>query len=115
MQYGQTNDIKKLCLVNKDETCTITSPIIKKAGYNVVGWNTDSNAMTSTWSQNTSKNINKSETYYPITKLSTYTITYNNNNGSGCTSKTVNYNSQIGTLCTPKRKGYTFIGWYNPD
>lgn len=112
---GQTNDIKKLCLVNKDETCTITSPIIKKAGYNVVGWNTDSNAMTSTWSQNTSKNINKSETYYPITKLSTYTITYNNNNGSGCTSKTVNYNSQIGTLCTPKRKGYTFIGWYNPD
>ena len=112
---GQTNDIKKLCLVNKDETCTITSPIIKKAGYNVVGWNTDSNAMTSTWSQNTSKNINKSETYFPIVKLKTYTITYNNNNGSGCTSKTVNYNSQIGTLCTPKRKGYTFIGWYNPD
>ena len=112
---GQTNDIKKLCLVNKDETCTITSPIIKKAGYSVVGWNTNSSATTSSWNVNISKSINKSETYYPITKLSTYTITYNNNNGSGCTSKTVNYNSQIGTLCTPKRKGYTFIGWYNPD
>ena len=112
---GQTTDIKKLCLVNKGETCTITSPIIKKAGYSVVGWNTNSSATTSSWNVNISRSINKSETYYPITKLSTYTITYNNNNGSGCTSKTVNYNSQIGTLCTPKRKGYTFIGWYNSD
>ena len=86
---GQTNDIKKLCLVNKDETCTITSPIIKKAGYNVVGWNTDSNAMTSTWSQNTSKNINKSETYFPIVKLKTYTIKYNANGGSGADRKSV--------------------------
>ena len=112
---GQTSDIKKLCLADRNKSCTITSPIIKKAGYSVVGWNTNSSATTSSWNVNISKSINKSETYYPITKLSTYTITYNNNNGSGCTSKTVNYNSQIGTLCTPKRKGYTFIGWYNPD
>ena len=112
---GQTSDIKKLCLADRNKSCSITSPIIKKAGYSVVGWNTNSSATTSSWNVNISKSINKSETYYPITKLSTYTITYNNNNGSGCTSKTVNYNSQIGTLCTPKRKGYTFIGWYNPD
>ena len=112
---GQTTDIKKLCLTDRNKSCSITSPSIEKAGYSVVGWNTNSSATTSSWNVNISKSINKSETYYPITKLSTYTITYNNNNGSGCTSKTVNYNSQIGTLCTPKRKGYTFIGWYNSD
>ena len=112
---GQTNNIEKLCLANVNGKCSITSPSIEKAGYSVVGWNTNSSATTSSWNVNISKSINKSETYYPITKLSTYTITYNNNNGSGCTSKTVNYNSQIGTLCTPKRKGYTFIGWYNSD
>ena len=112
---GQTTDIKKLCLADRNKSCSITSPSIEKAGYSVVGWNTNSSATTSSWNVNISRSINKSETYYPITKLSTYTITYNNNNGSGCTSKTVNYNSQIGTLCTPKRKGYTFIGWYNSD
>ena len=109
-----TSDIKESCLVVAGKSCSITSPSIEKAGYTIVGWNTNSSATTSSWNVNISKSINKSETYYPITKLSTYTITYNNN-GNGCTSKTVNYNSQIGTLCTPKRKGYTFIGWYNSD
>ena len=110
---GQTNDIKKLCLVNKDEICTITSPIIKKAGYNVVGWNTDSNAMTSTWSQNTSKNINKSETYFPIVKLKTYTIKYNANGGSGAPSNQVKEHNKNITLSTSKpiRTGYTFVNW----
>ena len=110
---GQTNDIKKLCLVNKDETCTMTSPIIKKAGYNVVGWNTDSNAMTSTWSQNTSKNINKSETYFPIVKLKTYTIKYNANGGSGAPSNQVKEHNKNITLSTSKpiRTGYTFVNW----
>ena len=110
---GQTNDIKKLCLVNKDETCTITSPIIKKAGYDVVGWNTDSNAMTSTWSQNTSKNINKSETYFPIVKLKTYTIKYNANGGSGAPSNQVKEHNKNITLSTskPTRTGYTFVNW----
>ena len=110
---GQTNDIKKLCLVNKDETCTITSPIIKKAGYDVVGWNTDSNAMTSTWSQNTSKNINNSETYFPIVKLKTYTIKYNANGGSGAPSNQVKEHNKNITLSTskPTRTGYTFVNW----
>ena len=110
---GQTNDIKKLCLVNKGETCTITSPIIKKAGYDVVGWNTDSNAITSTWSQNTSKNINKSETYFPIVKLKTYTIKYNANGGSGAPSNQVKEHNKNITLSTskPTRTGYTFVNW----
>lgn len=112
---GQTNNIEKLCLADRGKTCSITSPSIEKTGYTIIGWNTNSSATTSSWNAGTKKNINISETYYPIVKLTSYTITYDNNNGSGCTSKTVNYNSQIGTLCTPKRKGYTFIGWYNSD
>ena len=110
---GQTNDIKKMCLVNKGETCTITSPIIKKAGYDVVGWNTDSNAVTSTWSQNTSKNINKSETYFPIVKLKAYTIKYNANGGSGAPSNQVKEHNKNITLSTskPTRTGYTFVNW----
>ena len=110
---GQTSDIKKLCLADRNKSCTITSPIIKKAGYNVVGWNTDSNAMTSTWSQNTSKNINKSETYFPIVKLKTYTIKYNANGGSGAPSNQVKEHNKNITLSTskPTRTGYTFVNW----
>ena len=110
---GQTTDIKKLCLADRNKSCTITSPIIKKAGYNVVGWNTDSNAMTSTWSQNTSKNINKSETYFPIVKLKTYTIKYNANGGSGAPSNQVKEHNKNITLSTSKpiRTGYTFVNW----
>ena len=40
------------------------------------------------------------------------TLTYNNNGGSGCTSKTVTYNSTYGDLCMPTRPGYYFTGWY---
>ena len=112
---GQTNDIKKLCLADRNKACSIISPSIEKTGYTIIGWNTNSSATTSSWNAGTNENISISETYFPIVKLKTYTITYNANGGSGCTSKTVNYNSQIGTLCTPKRKGYTFIGWYNSD
>lgn len=46
-------------------------------------------------------------------KPNTYTMTYNNNGGSGCSSKTVTYGSQYGGLCTPTRSGYIFIGWFD--
>ncbi len=42
----------------------------------------------------------------------TYTLTYNNNNGSGCTSKSGTYASTWGELCTPSRSGYDFKGWW---
>ncbi|MGM9876571.1 MAG: InlB B-repeat-containing protein [Bacilli bacterium] len=112
---GQTNNIELMCLANKGNSCSITSPSIEKSGYQVIGWNTNSSATTSSWDVNTLKSINTTETYYPVTKLNTYTITYDNNGGSGCTTKNVVYNSQIGSLCTPSRTGYTFIGWYNSD
>lgn len=41
------------------------------------------------------------------------TITYNNNGGTGCSSKTVlRDRGEIGELCTPTREGYDFVGWY---
>lgn len=54
----------------------------------------------------------------PVTKsitvsASTYTLTYDNNGGSGCTSKTVTYGSNYGTMCTPTREGYIFVGWFD--
>ena len=46
------------------------------------------------------------------TDVSSLVLTYNNNEGSGCYSKTIVNGSTYGDLCTPYREGYTFLGWY---
>ena len=48
-----------------------------------------------------------------VKRKANWTLTYNNNGGTGCTNKVVVYNNQIGTLCTPTKTGYTFAGWYS--
>ena len=40
-----------------------------------------------------------------------FTLTYNSNGGTNCTTRKVTYNKSFGTLCTPTRTGYTFQGW----
>jgi hypothetical protein len=48
-----------------------------------------------------------------VWKKNQYTLTYNNNGGEGCTTKTVNAGQAWGDLCTPTRSNYRFIGWYS--
>ena len=227
-----TNDITNICLNDIDKKCSIKSPSISKKGYTIVGWNTDSSASSSIWKAKTSKDIDGSNTYYPIIKSrvniklnvnhgsvtkvtpkggeyitdpsgiisrngknifhtinygekmndngladynnkdylnitrkgfivtenkewiclsgcttsgkvysqyeayssddfcdakeksctvvlgvnwknENYTLTYDNNGGSGCTSKSMNYGDEYGTLCTPSKRGYAFVGWFD--
>lgn len=229
---NSTNDITNICLNDIDKKCNIKSPSISKNGYTIVGWNTDSSASSSIWKANTSKDIDGSNTYYPIIKSrvniklnvnggrvtektskggtyttdssgiisrngkdifhtinygekmnsnglanynnkdylyitkngsivtknkewiclsgcttngkvysqyeayssddfcdakeksctvvlgvnwknENYTLTYDNNGGSGCTSKSINYGDEYGTLCTPSKRGYAFVGWFD--
>ena len=229
---NSTNDITNICLNDIDKKCNIKSPSISKKGYTIVGWDTDSSASSSIWKANTSKDIDGSNTYYPIIKSrvniklnanggsvtketskggtyttdssgiisrngkdifhtinygekmnsnglanynnkdylyitkngsivtknkewiclsgcttsgkvysqyeayssddfcdakeksctvvlgvnwknENYTLTYDNNGGSGCTSKSMNYGDEYGTLCTPSKRGYAFVGWFD--
>lgn len=43
------------------------------------------------------------------------TLNYDNQNGSGCTSKTVTYGKTYGDLCIPVRNGHMFTGWFTND
>ena len=229
-----TNDITNICLNDIDKKCNIKSPSISKDGYTIVGWNTDSSASSSIWKANTSKDIDGSNTYYPIIKSrvniklnanggsvtketskggtyttdssgiisrngknifhtinygekmnssglanynnkdylyitkngsivtknkewiclsgcttsgkvysqyeayssddfcdakeksctvvlgvnwknENYTLTYDNNGGSGCSSKAMAYGKEYGNLCTPSRRGYAFVGWFDSN
>ena len=73
-----TTDITKMCLADVSGTCSIKSPTIEKLGYNVVGWNTNANATTSSWNANTNKN-NVNGTYYPIVKAKAVQVTFHRN------------------------------------
>ena len=110
---GVATDIEKLCTAEKSKTCSVTSPSIEKNGYEIIGWNTSNSATTSSWNVNTSKSISANSTYYPITKLNTYTVSYNANGGSGAPAsqtKTTNNNLTLSSV-KPTRVGYTFQGW----
>ncbi len=82
-----------------------------RTGYTFLGWYTAVSGETQI-TQATTMTSTQNHTVYAQWKINTYTLTYNNNGGTGCTSKTVTYNSSYGTLCTPTRTGYTFLGWY---
>ena len=84
-------------------------PNVSKEGYNFIGWYTEING----GSEVTSNTIGREDIrLYARWEAKEYTLTYNNNGGSGCTSKTGRYDSAWGNLCTATRSGYTFNGWY---
>lgn len=99
-----------------------------KTGYSFVGWTTNSDGSddghgwtagwSGTWTYTDGQYgiANKQLKLYARWKNNTYTITYNNNGGSGCSSsKSVTYNSTIGSLCTPTRENYVFLGWFKSN
>ena len=93
------------------ETASFTLKNPTRTGYTFAGW-TGSNGSTKQTSVTISKGSYGNKSYTANWTANTYTLTYNNQSGSGCTSKTGTYASTWGTLCTPSRTGYTFGGWY---
>ena len=78
-----------------------------KNGHTFLGWYDENN------NQVTSSTImTKDTTLTAKWSLKQYTLTYNNNGGSGCTSKTISHNQAFGTLCTPSHLTLLFDGWY---
>ena len=110
-----TTDITKMCLAETSGTCTIKSPTIEKLGYNVVGWNTNANATTSSWNANTNKN-NVNGTYYPIVKAKTIKVIFHRNaSTSDSTTATQTFTYGVsGQAFSDKgwtNTGHTMAGW----
>ena len=49
---------------------------------------------------------------FNITVRKEYTLTFDNNGGSGCTTTTAKASQAWGNLCTPTKGNYDFLGWY---
>lgn len=100
---------------NHGETITIGTEIPTRTGYTFEGWATTAGASYAMYLPGGTYAANQSITLYAVWQPNSYTLTYNNNGGTGCSSKTVYYNTAIGDMCTPTRSGYTFVGWFDSN
>ena len=88
---------------------------LTKTGYSFAGWNTQANGLGTTYAAGSSQKFSATTTLYAKWALSTLTITFNANGGTGTvpTAKTTTSDSTVtmpdqGNLT---RTGYTFAGW----
>ena len=84
-----------------------------KAGYTFGGWYTEEEGRGTQVTSDTI--VNGNLTVHAKWNAITYTLTYDSEGGSACSSQTATYLSTWGTLCTPTKSGYTFVGWYDTD
>ena len=89
-------------IYNIDSSCNITgvSPTITRNGYEIVGFNTDQNAIVSTWNQDTPNTISISNdtNYYAITKKN-ISVKFNAN------GNTINRNCYEGSTACEETTG----------
>ena len=99
---NQCREITKAYNTAWGTLCTPT-----RTGYTFIGWYNGSTQVTD------SSLATADIVVTPMWSPNSYTLTYNNNSGSGCTSQRGYYDNPWGELCTPSRPGYNFAGWYN--
>jgi len=99
----------------KDVDLTLSTATPYRSGYTFLGWSTSSTATSPSYYAGSRYTANASATLYAVwnKNLSSYTITYNANGGSGAPAsqtKTEGTNLTLSST-TPYRSGYTFLGW----
>ena len=86
---------------------TLCTP--KRTNYSFLGWFTSATGGTKIES---TAIATKNQTVYAHWEYTKLKLTYNNNGGSGCSSKTFTKNQKVGTLCVPTKASNEFAGWY---
>ena len=98
-----------------DTDLTLTTSTPTRSGYTFDGWNTKSDGSGTNYSAGGKFTTNANTTLYAKWKQNTFTLRYNDNMGSGCSTKTktITPGNKLGTLCRPTRSGYWYFnGWY---
>lgn len=104
-------DTEKKCYIyNKKTSCKITTPMISRSGYSIIGFNSNANAKTAGYKINSSITLDKDKTIYAITSKK-LTATFKGNGASvSKTSVTCNiYNT--GKTCNVTAPTITRSGW----
>lgn len=96
-----------------DVALTLSSTVPTRTGYTFQNWNTKADGSGTSYAKGGTYTTNAAATLYAQWKITTYTITYNANNGSGApAAQTKTYNVALTLSSTkPTRTGYTFQNW----
>ena len=97
-------------------TLNMRTAIPRRSGYTFLGWSTSSSATTATYSAGDNFTTNADTTLYAVWQkdaVTTYTISYDANGGSGApASQTKTHDVKLDLrTAIPRRSGYTFLGW----
>ena len=87
-------------------------PVASREGYSFDGWYTSASGGTKV-TDGTSLVSASNHTLYAHWSANTYSISFENNDGTGITSSVnIKFGNYYGELPNPERIGYTFAGWY---
>ena len=105
---------------NGNSRCTVKLPTISPSnGFSVIGWGSSPSSTTKVASIGQNLSINKSVTYYAVTKSSDYyKATFNKNGASSISANSLNcYRYNGSSRCTVKlptitpSNGFSVVGW----
>jgi uncharacterized repeat protein (TIGR02543 family) len=96
-------------VVKTPGTAIGTLPVPARTNYTFAGWFTAASGGTQITASSAVPAVN---TIYYARWISSVTITWNANGGSGVSSQTKTVGNAMGTLPTTVRTGYTLNGWY---
>ncbi|MBS4028758.1 MAG: InlB B-repeat-containing protein, partial [Ignavibacteriales bacterium] len=91
----------------------LTSNAFTKVGYTFSGWNTSADGSGTAYADGANYSFTASITLYAQWTINSYTVTFDNNTGTGTMSnQSANYNTPTAlTTNTFTKTGYTFSGW----
>ena len=113
IKYSCTDS--KVPSVTSSSTSDITVSGVTSTSATLKALKVGSSTITISTASDTNYNASNKATTNISTSASAYTVTYNNNGGSGCTTTSVTYGGKYGTMCEPTRNGYVFIGWFDEN
>ena len=113
IKYSCTDS--KVPSVTSSSTSDITVSGVTSTSATLKALKVGSSIITISTASDTNYNASNKATSNISTSASAYTVTYNNNGGSGCSTTSVTYGGKYGTMCEPTRNGYVFIGWFDEN
>lgn len=96
-----------------DSPLVLTSSVPTRAGYDFMGWSSNSSATSAEYTSGASYTNNASVTLFAVWKAKTYTISFDANGGSGAPATQIKTHGVTLVLSNvkPIRSGYSFVGW----
>ena len=93
---------------------TLSSTTPTRTGYTFNGWNTNNSGTGTNYAKGATYSANASATLYAKWTANKYTVTLNQQSGSGGSSSVqATYNANMPSMTKPSRTGYTFQGYYD--